>query len=84
MNWKRDLQLRDLCPETQKLEARCERCSVTHYVDLGALLQQNELMFLYIDELEKMICCKTPFCNGAVRLAFVRADETEGFMGGLA
>jgi len=83
MNWKRELQLRDL-NASQTLEARCEKCGVTHYVDLEAFQKQNELMFLYLDELEKIVFCKTPFCTGAVHLAFVRADETEGFMGGIA
>lgn len=83
MNWKLELQLRDISPR-QKLEARCTSCGVTHYVDIEAFQQHDELMFLYLDEFERIVCCKTPFCNGSVRLAFVRSGETEGFMGGIA
>ena len=83
MNWKRELQLRDI-DRDQRIEATCKRCGHTHYVDVVALFRQPELQFIYIDELERMIVCKARPCNGPVRLALVHDRETEGFTGGLA
>ncbi len=83
MNWKSDLQLRDIAAN-QRIEATCRRCGHTHYVDAEALLRQGELLFIYMDELEAMIMCKARHCRGAVRIALVHEGDTEGFVGGLA
>lgn len=83
MNWKRDLQLRDLAP-TQRVEATCKRCGHTHYLDIPALQSKPELHFLYLDELERLTVCKAWRCGGAVRLALTHGGDTEGFVGGLA
>ncbi len=83
MNWKRELQLRDI-DRDQRIEATCKRCGHTHYVDTAALMRQPELQFNYMDELERMTACKARHCGGAVRLALVHDRETEGFIGGLA
>jgi len=83
MNWKRELQLRDI-ERDQRIEATCKRCGYTHYVDVAALARQPELQFSYMDELERMTACKARHCRGAVRLALVHDRETEGFAGGLA
>jgi len=83
MNWKRELQLRDI-EKGQRIEAACKRCGHTHYVDVTSLQQQPELQFIYIDELERMSVCKARRCGGSVRLALVHDRDTEGFVGGLA
>ncbi len=83
MNWKRELQLRDI-DRDQRIEATCKRCGHTHYIDTTALIRQPELQFNYMDELERMTVCKARHCSGAVRFAFVHDRETEGFSGGLA
>jgi len=83
MNWKTDLQLRDIT-SNQRIEAICKRCGHTHYVNAIMLLRQPELQFIYMDELERMTVCKARGCGGAVRLALVHEGDTEGFVGGLA
>ena len=83
MNWKRELQLRDI-DTAQLIEASCKRCGHTHYLDAPVLLSRPELQFIYIDELERMTVCKARHCNGSVRLALVHDRDTEGFVGGLA
>lgn len=83
MNWKTDLQLRDI-DARQRIEATCRRCGHTHYVDAGPLLARPELEYIYMDELERMTACKARGCRGQVRLALVHDRDTEGFVGGLA
>lgn len=83
MNWKSELQLRDMA-EGQRIEATCRRCGHTHYVDAAALLCLPEMQFIYFDELERMTVCRARRCGGSVRLALVHDRDTEGFVGGLA
>ena len=83
MNWKTDLQLRDL-DVRQKIEATCKSCGYTWYLDARTILSRPELEFIYIDELERMSVCRARHCEGAVRLALVHDGETEGFVGGMA
>ncbi len=83
MNWKTDLQLRDIACN-QRIEATCKTCGHTHYVNAEVLLRQPELLFIYMDELERMTMCKARRCGGTVRIALVHEGDTEGFVGGLA
>jgi len=83
MNWKTDIQLRDIDPD-QRLEATCKQCNHTHYVDVTNLLRQPEMQFIYMDELENMTVCRARHCPGKVRLALVHDRDTEGFVGGMA
>ncbi len=83
MNWKTDLQLRDL-DGSQRLEAVCMACGHMHVIDVAMLLRRPELQFIYLDELEKMTMCHARHCHGRVRIALAHTGETEGFMGGLA
>ncbi len=84
MNWKAQLQIRDLDQE-QRLEATCKECGHVHYITPAqVLLQGIERGFLYVDELEAETICKARGCRGQVRLAMVRSGETSGFVGGLA
>jgi hypothetical protein len=83
MNWKTELQLRDLDPK-QRIEATCKACGYTYYLDVRTLLSRPELQFIYMDELERMSICRARHCEGSVRLALVHDGETEGFVGGMA
>ncbi len=83
MNWKTDLQLRDI-GGAQRLEAVCKLCGYSYYINITALLRRPELQFIYIDELERMSICRARHCGGPVRLALAFGGETEGFLGGLA
>ena len=83
MNWKTELQLRDIA-SNQRIEATCKMCGHTHCVDAAVLLRQPELLFIYMDELERMTMCRARGCNGSVRIALVHEGGTEGFVGGLA
>jgi len=83
VNWKTDLQLRDL-DGTQRLEAVCRLCGHMHIIDVTALLRRPELQFIYLDELENMTMCHARRCHGRVRIALAHTGETQGFMGGLA
>jgi hypothetical protein len=83
MNWKTELQLRDL-DGGQRIEATCKSCGYTYYLDVRMLLARPELQFIYMDELERMSACRARHCTGLVRLALVHDGETEGFVGGMA
>ena len=83
MNWKRDLQLRDLEPG-ERLEATCRICKHTYYLHVDELHAREEFQFIWLDELEKMSVCKARGCSGPVRLAKTHQGEVEGFVGGLA
>jgi len=48
------------------------------------LLRQQELAQAYIDEVERALRCSSRFCRGAVRVALIHDDKTEGFVGGMA
>jgi hypothetical protein len=83
MNWKTELQLRDL-GEGQRIEATCTLCGYTYYLNTQSLRARPEFEFVYIDELERMTVCLTRHCRGRVRLALVHDGDTEGFVGGMA
>jgi len=83
MNWKTDLKLADLDAAT-RLEVTCKRCGLCRYEPQAALLRQQELAQAYIDEVERALRCSSRFCRGAVRVALIHDDKTEGFVGGMA
>ena len=83
MNWKTNLQVRDLEPG-QRLECTCKHCGHVHYLTRSSILQSPEREFLYLDEIERETVCRARGCSGAVRMALVRRGETSGFVGGLA
>ena len=83
MNWKRELQLRDLEPD-QRLEMTCKTCGHVHYRFARELQIHNELLFAWLDELERDECCHKRGCHGKVRLALCHDHTTSGFIGGLA
>jgi len=37
-----------------------------------------------VDEVERGLRCSNRFCRGAVRVALIHDDKTEGFVGGMA
>ena len=83
MNWKTNLQVRDLEP-TQRLEVTCKVCGHVHYLTRKQIVLSPEREFLYLDEVERETVCKARGCHGPVRIALVRSGETSGFVGGLA
>ncbi len=83
MNWKTNLQLRDLDNE-QAIEVTCKSCGHTRYELPENLKRREELKHAYLDEVEAALSCKQRGCHGAVRIALSTDAETEGFMGGLA
>ncbi len=83
MNWKTDLQVSDLDPET-RIELTCKRCGITHYLLPAQVLAQPGMWHAHLDEAEKHLRCASRFCRGPVRLALVHDDKTEGFVGGMA
>ncbi len=83
MNWKTEIQLNDL-DNNQKLELTCILCGHSHYEKPDSLKQQGGMDFLYLDEVEKHLCCTRPYCKGRVKLAILYTQDTEGFVGGLS
>ena len=83
MNWKANLQVRDL-DDDQRLEMTCKVCGHVHYLTKRIITKPPEREFLYLDEVERETICRARGCRGAVRLALVRSGETSGFVGGLA
>ena len=83
MNWKTNLQVRDLEP-SQRLEVTCKVCGHVHYLTRKQIVQSRERDFLHLDEVERETICKARGCHGMVRIALIRSGETSGFVGGLA
>jgi len=83
MNWKRNIQARDLEPH-ERLEITCKTCGHVHYLTRAKICVSPEREFLYLDEIEGETICKARGCGGAVRLAITHNDKTSGFVGGLA
>jgi hypothetical protein len=83
MNWKTDLKLADLDPAT-RVEVTCKRCGLCRYEQQATLMQRPELKQAYLDEVERALRCSDRFCKGAVRIALIHDDKTQGFVGGMA
>ncbi len=83
MNWKTELQLRDL-DAGQRIEATCKACGHSYYLDVRTLTGRPELQFIYMDELERMSACRARHCEGSVLMALVHDGETECFVGCIA
>ncbi len=83
MNWKRNIQVRDLEP-SHKLEISCKSCGHVHYLTRTQICVSPEIGFQYLDEVEKEIICKARGCKGNVRLAITHTGKTSGFVGGMA
>lgn len=83
MNWKTELQVRDL-DHDQKLEMTCKVCGHVRYLTTAMVMCSPEREFLYLDEIEAEAVCKARGCRGRVRMAIVRKGGTSGFVGGLA
>ena len=81
--WKRDLQLRDLAPETE-IEITCRSCRLMRYETVGAITTQLNSNQLGLDQAEARLRCGGRGCCGAVRIALVHDDLSEGFVGGMA
>lgn len=83
MNWKRQIQIRDLGDE-QRLELTCKRCGHVRYLTRESLAALNASPTLYLDEVEAQARCKARACKSPVRMALLNPGETSGFVGGLA
>jgi hypothetical protein len=83
MNWKTDLKLADLDPAT-RLEVTCKRCGLSRYEQQAVSMQRPEFRQAWLDEVERALRCSDRFCKGAVRVALIHDDKTEGFVGGMA
>lgn len=83
MNWKTELQVRDLEPG-QRLEMTCKTCGHVHYLTPVEIMASPDRGFLYLDELERETYCKARRCLGNVRMALIRKGSASGFVGGMA
>lgn len=83
MNWKTELQLRDLEPG-QRLEMTCKTCGHIHHLTPAVIMASPEREFLYLDEVERETYCKARRCLDQVRMSLIRKDAASGFVGGLA
>ena len=83
MNWKRNIQIRDLEPN-QRLEFLCVKCGHVHYLTPPEIMCSPEREYLYLDEIERETVCRARGCRGAVRMALLRTKDTSAFVGGLA
>jgi hypothetical protein len=83
VNWKTDLQVRDL-EQSQKLEMTCRVCGHVHYLTAAQITSEPEREFLYLDEVERDSICKSRKCYGKVRMALIRKEAASGFVGGMA
>ncbi|MDP8996861.1 MAG: hypothetical protein M3O03_07645 [Pseudomonadota bacterium] len=52
MNWKTNLQVRDLEP-TQRLEVTCKACGHVHYLTRKQIMLSPDREFLYLDKIER-------------------------------
>lgn len=83
VSWKTELQLMDI-PQSQRLEVTCTVCGHSRYENAYQLANSLCLSFEYLDEVERQLTCHNRTCRGTVRIALANAEETEGFVGGLA
>lgn len=83
MNWKQDLQLRDLS-QTQPIEVTCRICNHGRNEWPEQLLKNPDWAYFYLDELEHHLKCVQRGCNGSVRITLPKQGETEPFVGGMA
>jgi len=83
VNWKKDIQITDLDPDTL-IEVICKKCGHGRYATQSEILEMPGLHRAYMDEVEKALHCKHKFCRGAVRIQIVHDGKNEGFVGGMA
>lgn len=90
--WKTSLRVSDLSDD-QRLELVCQVCGRVAYTSRVMLCERIirtaegervDLSQKYLDEIERMACCKAKPCRGRMRLSMVRQGEVSGFVGGLA
>lgn len=77
--WRTKIRVDDLAPG-QKLEITCRKCGRLRYITKTNLPDPQ----MYLDEVERRLCCTALGCDGRARLDMVRLDEMSGFVGGLA
>ncbi len=83
MNWKKNIKIEDLDPDTL-IEIICRKCGNGRYATQSEILEMPGMQRAYMDEVEKVLCCHMRFCKGPVRISLIYDDKTEGFVGGMA
>lgn len=83
MNWKKDIQITDLDPDTL-IEVICKKCGHGRYATQSEILETPGLHRAWMDEVEKALKCQQRTCRGPVRIQIVHDGKNEGFVGGMA
>lgn len=83
MNWKRNIQILDLEPDT-RLELTCRTCGTYRSLTGGELLSRKGSEHLTLLVVEERARCRQRGCGGAMRLAMPAPHDTAGFVGGIA
>lgn len=83
MNWKTDLHLSDLEPDT-RIEVTCRSCGASRYVVAGKLVALEAFEQARLSEVERELRCTIRHCKGKVRIALGHNHRNEGFTGGMA
>ena len=83
MNWKTNIQVRDLDQE-QRIEFTCQSCRHVRFASVGSLVRARHDTNLYCDEIEAREKCGHRGCTGRVMLALLHQDKVSGFVGGMA
>lgn len=83
MNWRTNIQIRDLEP-SDRLELLCRNCGTLRWLTGDELLARDGVSHLTLLEVERRARCRQRGCGGGMRLAMPCAHETKGFVGGIA
>lgn len=83
MNWKTNIQVRDL-EATDRLELTCKKCGTVRYITGAELQSRKGAGRLWLDEVEKRSRCRVFGCGGTMRMARPPEGDTTAFVGGIA
>ena len=83
MNWKTNIQVRDL-DQAQRIEFTCQSCRHVRFASVVSLIKARSDSGLYVDEIEVRERCGHRGCTGRVMLALLHQDKVSGFVGGMA
>jgi hypothetical protein len=83
VNWKTNIQILDLAPD-DRLELTCRLCKTTRWLSGSECKARKGLGHLTLSDVERRARCKKRGCFGTMRLAMPSAQDTVGFVGGIA
>ena len=83
MNWKTNIQIRDLDAE-DRLELTCRKCGTVRWLTGQELRSRKGKEHLTLGEVEMRARCRQRGCGGTTRLAMPAPQDTAGFVGGIA